>query len=169
MILHLSHSLELISSYKVREPPLQPSSHHRKRSTQSDTALLPSNVYFQRTLSPVLVPSKTSSRTGRRRGSKVRSVHLLFSAAQHHLVVSVTSSHSLLIGGFTTFVLGGGDEQDSRSRYRDGPKHEEDHRQNGQETVSWSGQSSALQEAARLTATRGQETPDVVTSRAQKS
>ncbi|KAM8728487.1 uncharacterized protein aknad1 [Acanthopagrus schlegelii] len=63
-------SSSLPASYKVREPPLQPSSHHRKRSTQSDTALLPSNVYFQRTLSPVLVPSKTGSRTGRRRGSK---------------------------------------------------------------------------------------------------
>lgn len=69
---------DLISSYKVREPPLQPSSHHRKCSTQSDTALLPSNVYFQRTLSPVLLPSKTGSRTGRRRGSKVRSVHVCF-------------------------------------------------------------------------------------------
>lgn len=60
-----------ISSYKVREHPLQPTSHHRKRSTQSDTALLPSNVYFQQTLTPVSVPSKTGSRTGRHRGSKV--------------------------------------------------------------------------------------------------
>ncbi|XP_073347788.1 uncharacterized protein [Pagrus major] len=63
-------SSSLPASYKVREPPLQPSSHHRKRSTQSDSALLPSNVYFQRTLSPVSVPLKTGSRTGRRRGSK---------------------------------------------------------------------------------------------------
>lgn len=63
-------------SYKVREIPQQSTSHHRKRSTQSDTALLPSNVYFQRTLSPVSVPSKTSSRTGRHKGSKVR--HLIF-------------------------------------------------------------------------------------------
>ncbi|KAM3865951.1 uncharacterized protein aknad1 [Diretmus argenteus] len=63
-------SCSLPASYKVREPPLQSASHHRKRSTQSDTALLPSNVYFQRTLSPTLVPSKTGSRTSRRRGSK---------------------------------------------------------------------------------------------------
>uniref|UniRef100_A0A3B5BBR8 Uncharacterized protein n=1 Tax=Stegastes partitus TaxID=144197 RepID=A0A3B5BBR8_9TELE len=54
-----------LPAYKVREPPLQ--SPHRKRSTQSDTALLPSNVYFQRTLSPV---SKTGSRTSRRSRSK---------------------------------------------------------------------------------------------------
>ncbi|KAM9349925.1 uncharacterized protein aknad1 [Symphorus nematophorus] len=59
-------SSSLPASYKVREPPLQSTSHHRKRSTQSDSALLPSNVYFQRTLSPVSVPSKT----GRHRGSK---------------------------------------------------------------------------------------------------
>ncbi|XP_051263550.1 uncharacterized protein LOC127367591 isoform X1 [Dicentrarchus labrax] len=63
-------SSSLPASYKVREPMLQSTSHHRKRSTQSDSALLPSNVYFQRTLSPVSVPSKTGSRTGRRRGSK---------------------------------------------------------------------------------------------------
>ncbi|XP_071348403.1 protein AKNAD1-like [Trachinotus anak] len=63
-------SCSLPASYKVREPPLQPVSHHRKRSTQSDTALLPSNVFFQQTLSPVSVPSKAVSRTGRRRGSK---------------------------------------------------------------------------------------------------
>ncbi|XP_034744654.1 protein AKNAD1-like isoform X1 [Etheostoma cragini] len=63
-------SSSLPASYKVREPPLQSVSHHRKHSTQSDSALLPSNVYFQRTPSPVLVPSKTGSRTGRRRGTK---------------------------------------------------------------------------------------------------
>uniref|UniRef100_A0A7N6FAC8 Protein AKNAD1 n=1 Tax=Anabas testudineus TaxID=64144 RepID=A0A7N6FAC8_ANATE len=63
-------SSSLPASYKVREIPQQSTSHHRKRSTQSDTALLPSNVYFQRTLSPVSVPSKTSSRTGRHKGSK---------------------------------------------------------------------------------------------------
>ncbi|XP_034051952.1 microtubule organization protein AKNA-like isoform X3 [Gymnodraco acuticeps] len=57
----------LPASYKVREPPLHV---HRKRSTQSDTALLPSDVYFQRTPSPAAVSSKTISRTGRRRGSK---------------------------------------------------------------------------------------------------
>ncbi|XP_033993124.1 microtubule organization protein AKNA-like isoform X2 [Trematomus bernacchii] len=60
----------LPASYKVREPPLHTTSHHRKRSTQSDTALLPSDVYFQRTPSPAAVSSKTISKTGRRRGSK---------------------------------------------------------------------------------------------------
>ncbi|XP_059200860.1 microtubule organization protein AKNA-like [Centropristis striata] len=63
-------SSSLPASYKVREPPLQSMSHHRKRSTQSDTALLPSNVYFLRTPSPSPGPTKTGSRTGRRRGSK---------------------------------------------------------------------------------------------------
>ncbi|XP_070830179.1 microtubule organization protein AKNA-like [Chaetodon trifascialis] len=61
-------SSSLPASYKVREPPLQSTLHHRERSTQSDTALLPSNVYFKQT--PVSVPSKTGSRTGRRRGNK---------------------------------------------------------------------------------------------------
>ncbi|XP_067461756.1 protein AKNAD1-like isoform X1 [Thunnus thynnus] len=63
-------SSSLPASYKVREPPLQSVSHHRKRSTQSDTALLPSNVYFQQTQPPVSVLSKTGSRAGRRRGNK---------------------------------------------------------------------------------------------------
>ncbi|KAM7400770.1 hypothetical protein PAMA_005112 [Pampus argenteus] len=63
-------SSSLPASYKVREPPLQSVSHPRKCSTQSDTALLPSNVYFQRTQSPVSVLSKTGSRAGRRRGNK---------------------------------------------------------------------------------------------------
>ncbi|XP_069367950.1 microtubule organization protein AKNA isoform X2 [Paralichthys olivaceus] len=62
-------SSSLPASYKLRELP-QSMSHHRKRSTQSDTALLPSNVFFQRTLSPASAPSKTVSRTGTRRGSK---------------------------------------------------------------------------------------------------
>ncbi|KAM7379238.1 hypothetical protein PAMP_004803 [Pampus punctatissimus] len=63
-------SSSLPACYKVREPPLQSVSHPRKRSTQSDTALLPSNVYFQRTQSPVSVLSRTGSRAGRRRGNK---------------------------------------------------------------------------------------------------
>ncbi|XP_030607063.1 uncharacterized protein aknad1 isoform X3 [Archocentrus centrarchus] len=63
-------SCSLPASYKVRETPLQSTSHHRKRSTQSDTALLPSNVYFQRTPSPASVPFKTGSRTSRRSRSK---------------------------------------------------------------------------------------------------
>lgn len=57
-------------SYKVREPSaLQSTSQHRKRSTQSDTALLPTNVFFKRTQTP-------SSVSARRSGSKVTSFHL---------------------------------------------------------------------------------------------
>ncbi|KAM6990251.1 uncharacterized protein aknad1 [Tautogolabrus adspersus] len=63
-------SSSLPASYKVREPLLQSTPRHRKRSTQSDTALLPSNVYFQRTQTQVSVPSKAGSRTSRCRGSK---------------------------------------------------------------------------------------------------
>uniref|UniRef100_A0A8D3CZJ9 AKNA domain-containing protein n=1 Tax=Scophthalmus maximus TaxID=52904 RepID=A0A8D3CZJ9_SCOMX len=64
-------SSSLPASYKVRElQPPPPETPHRKRSTQSDSALLPSNIYFQRTLSPVSVPSKAVSRRGRRRGTK---------------------------------------------------------------------------------------------------
>ncbi|XP_045907963.1 uncharacterized protein LOC123972488 [Micropterus dolomieu] len=63
-------SSSLPASFKVRERPLQSTCHQRKHSTQSDTALLPSNVYFQRTMSPVSVPTKTGIRTGRRKGSK---------------------------------------------------------------------------------------------------
>ncbi|XP_037315160.2 microtubule organization protein AKNA-like [Pungitius pungitius] len=62
-------SSSLPASYKVKEPSARPMSSHRKRSTQSDTALLPSNVYFQRTPSPSSLPSKTGSRPGRRRGT----------------------------------------------------------------------------------------------------
>ncbi|XP_027875317.1 uncharacterized protein aknad1 isoform X1 [Xiphophorus couchianus] len=60
-------SCSLPASYKVREPQLLSTSCHRKHSTQSDTALLPSNVYFQQTLSPVSVPPRATSR---RRGKK---------------------------------------------------------------------------------------------------
>lgn len=60
-------------SYKVREPPVRSGSCLRKRSTQSDTALLPSDVCFLRTSSPVSWLSKTGSRTGRRAASKVKS------------------------------------------------------------------------------------------------
>ncbi|XP_068427136.1 microtubule organization protein AKNA isoform X2 [Clinocottus analis] len=63
-------SSSLPASYKVRETPLRPMSHQRKRSTQSDSALLPSNVFFQRTPSPASWPSKTGSRSGRCRGTK---------------------------------------------------------------------------------------------------
>ncbi|XP_043989833.1 uncharacterized protein LOC122841011 isoform X2 [Gambusia affinis] len=60
-------SCSLPASYKVRELQLLSTSCHRKHSTQSDTALLPSNVYFQQTLSPVSVPPRATSR---RRGTK---------------------------------------------------------------------------------------------------
>ncbi|XP_047223603.1 uncharacterized protein LOC124869661 isoform X3 [Girardinichthys multiradiatus] len=60
-------SCSLPASYKVREPQLQSSPCHRKRSTQSDTALLPSNVYFQETPSSVSVPLRGTSRS---RGKK---------------------------------------------------------------------------------------------------
>ncbi|XP_063318562.1 microtubule organization protein AKNA [Pelmatolapia mariae] len=68
-------SCSLPASYKFREPPLQSMSHLRKRSTQSDTALLPSDVYFQRTPSPSSVPFKTGSRTSRRSRSKEEDVN----------------------------------------------------------------------------------------------
>ncbi|XP_054622912.1 uncharacterized protein LOC129176666 isoform X2 [Dunckerocampus dactyliophorus] len=58
-------SCSLPASYKVREPPVHSVSHPRKHSTQSDTALLPSNVYFQQTLSPgSAFPRAGNFRTG---------------------------------------------------------------------------------------------------------
>ncbi|XP_074544743.1 uncharacterized protein aknad1 [Halichoeres trimaculatus] len=63
-------SSSLPASYKVRELPVESTSYQRKHSTQSDSALLPSNVYFQRTLSPVSASAQTGSRTSRRRGSR---------------------------------------------------------------------------------------------------
>lgn len=74
----------------MREPSLlQPTAQHRKRSTQSDTALLPSNVFFQRTLSPLSVSPKTGSRTGRHRGSKVRCFYLLCVVWSHHSLLQI--------------------------------------------------------------------------------
>ncbi|XP_030219362.1 uncharacterized protein aknad1 isoform X2 [Gadus morhua] len=61
-------SCSLPASYKVGEA-MQSSSNQRKRSVQSDSALLPSNVFFQRTPSPALEYLRTD-RTARRRGSK---------------------------------------------------------------------------------------------------
>eukprot|EP00066_Takifugu_rubripes_P025492 XP_011614758.1 PREDICTED: protein AKNAD1 [Takifugu rubripes] len=64
-------SSSLPASYKIREPSeLQNTKHHRKRSTQSDTALLPSDVYFQRTPSPASVASKNGSKESRSKRSK---------------------------------------------------------------------------------------------------
>lgn len=70
----------------MREPSLlQQTAQHRKRSTQSDTALLPTDVFFQRTLSPLSASPKTGSRAGRRRGSKVRCFHLW----SHHSLLQI--------------------------------------------------------------------------------
>ncbi|XP_068197095.1 microtubule organization protein AKNA-like [Antennarius striatus] len=63
-------SSSLPASYKVREPLPQSTSHGRKRSTQSDSALLPTNVFFQRTTYPASGPTRASTRTGRHRGTK---------------------------------------------------------------------------------------------------
>ncbi|KAM6918231.1 uncharacterized protein aknad1 [Xenentodon cancila] len=68
-------SSSLPASYKVREPQMQSLSGPRKRSTQSDTALLPNNVYFQQTRSLVSVSSRTASRTSRHRGKKEEDVN----------------------------------------------------------------------------------------------
>lgn len=69
--------IRLNTSYKVREPSaLQ--SEHRKRSTQSDTALLPTNVFFKRTQSPI-------SESSRRSGRKVTSFHLFLWSFDHLL------------------------------------------------------------------------------------
>ncbi|XP_068605015.1 protein AKNAD1-like [Brachionichthys hirsutus] len=67
-------SSSLPASYKVREPLLQSTSHRRRRSTQSDTALLPNNVFFQRTASPISATPRAYTRTGRHRGTKEEDV-----------------------------------------------------------------------------------------------
>ncbi|XP_055740179.1 uncharacterized protein LOC129824506 [Salvelinus fontinalis] len=61
-------SCSLPAGFKVREQ--QSVSHHRRRSTQSDSALLPSNVYFQRTFPPALSPPRTGGRGSRHKASK---------------------------------------------------------------------------------------------------
>ncbi|XP_071232632.1 uro-adherence factor A-like [Salvelinus alpinus] len=61
-------SCSLPAGFKVREQ--QSVSHHRRRSTQSDSALLPSNVYFQRTFPPALSPPRTGGRASRHKASK---------------------------------------------------------------------------------------------------
>lgn len=65
------------SSYKVGGLQLQFVSCRRKPSIQSDSALLPSNVLFQQTLSPVSPAPRTISKTSRRRGKKVCFILLL--------------------------------------------------------------------------------------------
>ncbi|CAB1317132.1 unnamed protein product, partial [Coregonus sp. 'balchen'] len=61
-------SCSLPAGFKVQEQ--QSVSHHRRRSTQSDSALLPSNVYFQRTFQPALSPPRTEGRASRHKASK---------------------------------------------------------------------------------------------------
>ncbi|XP_055007900.1 microtubule organization protein AKNA-like [Boleophthalmus pectinirostris] len=68
-------SSSLPASYKLREYPLQPAAYNRKRSTQSDSALLPSNVFFQRTMSPLSAPSKLGGRTTRHSQNKEEDIH----------------------------------------------------------------------------------------------
>ncbi|XP_072296580.1 uncharacterized protein [Eucyclogobius newberryi] len=67
-------SSSLPASYKLRENPLQPAAYDRKRSTQSDTALLPSNVFFQHTVSPLSAPSKLD-RTSKHSKNKEEDIH----------------------------------------------------------------------------------------------
>ncbi|XP_023820666.1 protein AKNAD1 isoform X3 [Oryzias latipes] len=67
---HYGSTSSLPASYKVWEPQLQSVPLHRKRSTQSDTALLPSNMFFQQTLSPVSLSSRGTSKTSRCKGKK---------------------------------------------------------------------------------------------------
>uniref|UniRef100_A0AAV2JQG4 Uncharacterized protein n=1 Tax=Knipowitschia caucasica TaxID=637954 RepID=A0AAV2JQG4_KNICA len=68
-------SSSLPASYKLRDYPLQPTSCNRKRSTQSDTALLPSNVFFQHTVSPLSAPSKWGGRTRKHSQNKEEDIH----------------------------------------------------------------------------------------------
>ncbi|XP_061879354.1 uncharacterized protein LOC133631210 [Entelurus aequoreus] len=65
-------SCSLPASYEVTEPPVYSLSRPRKRSTHSDTALLPSNVYFQQTLS-----RPGNRQTGRKEGINATLCHAL--------------------------------------------------------------------------------------------
>lgn len=86
------------SSYKVKEAQLQSTSCHRKRSTQSDTALLPNNVYFQQTPPPVSVSSKSVVRTSRRRVKKVTSVIFWCASCQFRsLYMNICSTQSFCL------------------------------------------------------------------------
>lgn len=157
-------------------------SHHSTRSTQSDTALLPSNVYFQETLSSVSVPSKAGSRTGRRRGSKVRC--LIFPLAwllngdiveictltpvvhlQKELIITYCHVTAYVhIFSQCYWFLGGRHEQDIGPGYWGGPQYEEDDRPHGQKTVKRPGRSSALQKTVQQTTTGWQEPPYTIRS-----
>ncbi|XP_019898487.3 uncharacterized protein LOC105021206 [Esox lucius] len=61
-------SCSLPAGFKAREQ--QSVSHHRRRSTQSDSALLPSNVYFQRILPLAVSPLRAGGRAGRHRANQ---------------------------------------------------------------------------------------------------
>nr|XP_046215454.1 uncharacterized protein LOC124041661 [Oncorhynchus gorbuscha] len=60
-------SCSIPAGFKVQEQ--QSVSHHRRRSTQSDSALLPSNVYFQQTFPPALSPPRTGVIASRHKAS----------------------------------------------------------------------------------------------------
>lgn len=137
-------------SYKVREPSVL-QSEHRKRSTQSDTALLPTNVFFKRTQSP-------TSESSRRSGRKVTSFHLFPAALTIRSSVELTLTSC---GCCCCWHCLAGERHwhDAWPGHWAGSQHEEDHRQNGSETVCWPGEGWTPQEAARSAATRRQETP----------
>ncbi|XP_036412776.1 uncharacterized protein LOC118797512 [Colossoma macropomum] len=75
--LHLLHKPLLQTNYgscnslppgfKVQDQQSDPETSSRRRSTQSDTAMLPSNVYFQRTSPLPTSPCKTRGRSRRQR------------------------------------------------------------------------------------------------------
>ncbi|XP_077412088.1 uncharacterized protein aknad1 [Vanacampus margaritifer] len=72
-------SCSLPASYKVKEAAPH-ATNHRKRSTQSDTALLPSDVYFQQTLPPVF--QRHRSRTASKEEEMNRTLDQAIEAAR---------------------------------------------------------------------------------------
>ncbi|KAJ8011601.1 hypothetical protein DPEC_G00059950 [Dallia pectoralis] len=72
-------SCSLPAGFKAQEQ--QSVSHYRRRSTQSDSALLPSNVFFQRTLPPALSPPRTRGRAGRHKTSKDEDINRMLDRA----------------------------------------------------------------------------------------
>ncbi|XP_019712338.1 uncharacterized protein LOC109507388 [Hippocampus comes] len=77
--LNYGSSCSLPASYKVKEPPTHVTN-DRKRSTQSDTALLPSEVYFQPTLPHVF--QTPGSRTGSKEEEMNRTLDQAIEAAR---------------------------------------------------------------------------------------
>nr|XP_049603246.1 uncharacterized protein LOC125984939 isoform X2 [Syngnathus scovelli] len=70
-------SCSLPASYKLKEPH---TTNQRKRSTQSDSALLPSDVYFQHTLSPAF--QKPGCRIGSKEEEMNRTLDQAIEAAR---------------------------------------------------------------------------------------